>query len=75
MGGGVGEGKVSEGGDRVYRVNTARTSTTAANGRVRRFSVNTIMPRLPAFGIIAGATPLLTGTLAGHPSNRTMYSG
>ena len=33
----VGEWKVSEGGDRVYRVNTARTSTSAANGRVRRF--------------------------------------
>ena len=28
-----------------------------------------------AEGFVAGATPLLTGTLSGHPSNRTMYSG
>ena len=28
-----------------------------------------------AKGFVAGATPLLTGTLSGHPSNRTMYSG
>jgi hypothetical protein len=28
-----------------------------------------------AEGFVAGATPLLTGTLPGHPSNRTVYSG
>ena len=28
-----------------------------------------------AEGFVAGATPLLTGTLSGHPSNRTVYSG
>jgi hypothetical protein len=36
---------------------------------------NTIMTRLHAVGFIVGATPLLTGTLAGHPSNRTTRSG
>ena len=28
-----------------------------------------------AEGFVAGATPLLTGTLSSHPSNRTVYSG
>ena len=31
--------------------------------------------KVHAVGIIGGATPLLTGTLTGHPSNRTIYSG
>jgi len=31
--------------------------------------------KIHAVGIIGGATPLLTGTLSDHPSNRTIYSG
>ena len=34
-----------------------------------------IVTKVHAVGIIGGATPLLTGTLTGHPSNRTIYSG
>jgi len=34
-----------------------------------------IVTKVHAVGIIGGATPLLTGTLTGHPNNRTIYSG
>jgi len=34
-----------------------------------------IVTKIHAVGIIGGATPLLTGTLSDHPSNRTIYSG
>ena len=34
-----------------------------------------IVTKVHAVGIIGGATPLLTGTLTGSPSNRTIYSG
>ena len=34
-----------------------------------------IVTKVHAVGVIGGATPLLTGTLTGSPSNRTIYSG
>jgi hypothetical protein len=46
-----------------------------AEGAGGRVVEEGIVTRLHAVGFIAGATPLLTGTLAGHPSNRTMHSG
>ena len=51
------------------------SNARGANGPVGRVAEEGVVTRLHAVGFIAGATPLLTGTLAGHPSNRTMYSG